>query len=172
GLGEMTCLHNVELRKLGRPPLPADTYGCYIDIVRTGHRLDREFWPLAAVVAFRLVGTMARHPRQSAALKPPDRNHWRHEFLHALKADYALDGVAVTTAGESGLSREYGEFVLEDISGAVSLNPVGAGLYVFALEIGGKLRLTLCYGSRRLRREDAAAIADIAANTLAQAAAR
>lgn len=166
GLDTMTCLTNIELRKLSRPPLPADTFGCYIDAVRTTHRLDLPFWDLAADVVARLVGTMARHETQSSILKLPGADHYRYETIPTMLGGMVMDGVGVTTAGDSGIRRDYGDLVLEEMTGTVSMNPFGVGLFVVAMQFQGGLRLNLAYGSRRLPASDAAAVADIAADLL------
>lgn len=167
-LDRLTCLTNAEFRRLMQPPLPNETFGCFIDIVRTTHDLDQPFWGLARDVARRLIMAVARHQEQSSILHLWDMNGYRHEFLPTMTSDYTLDGIAVTTGGESGLKRDYGPFVLDDITICTSLNPVGIGMYVGAIEIRGSLQLTFCYGSRRLRGEDVAAIADATVKLLTE----
>jgi hypothetical protein len=78
GVTTLTTLSNAEFRKLMKPPVPNETYGCYIDIVRTTHQLDRPFWAVASDVAFKLVTAIARHQQQASALKVPERGWYRH----------------------------------------------------------------------------------------------
>lgn len=162
GMDKLTCLTNAEFRRLMQPPLPNETFGCYIDVLRTTHDLDQSFWSLAREISFKLVTAVARHQHESSVLRLWDANGYRHEMIPTVQSGYCLDGIAVTTGGEAGVGRDYGPFTLEDVTLCTSLNPVGIGLYVAAIELGGSLQLTLCYGSRRLRTEDVAGIADAA----------
>jgi hypothetical protein len=168
GLNAMTCLTNAELRKLMVPPLPVETYGCFIDAVRSTHRLDQTFWALAREVSFKLIATIARHQQQATVLTLPDFNRYRYETVPTVRSGFCLDGVGVTTGGETGLKRRYGALELEDVTICASLYPVGIGLYVVALEVQGRLQITLCYGARRIQGSDVAAIADLAVATLSQ----
>lgn len=160
GMNRLTCLTNAEFRRLMQPPVPNETFGCFIDIVRTTHDTGQPFWELARDVGRRLILAVTRHQHQSSILRLWDWNGYRHEAIPTMLSNYCLDGIAVTTGGETGLGTNYGPFTLADVTICTSLNPVGIGLYVGALEFRGTLQLTFCYGSRRLHDSDVAAIAD------------
>lgn len=163
----LTFLTPAELRKLCKPPLPADTYGCYIDLMRSTHDLGQPFWRLAAEVPMKLIRTLARHEKQSSMLRLPDWPMYRHETLGMMSSNLCLDGIAVATGGETGLAARYGDYVLDDITMAVSLYPFGISIYVLVLEWQGMIRLNFCYGRTRMRGADIEAIADMTAATLA-----
>jgi hypothetical protein len=165
-LKTLTCLTNPELRKLMKPPLPSDTFGCYIDAVRTVHKLDQPFWSLAREVSFKLVNAIATHQREVSARTLPGLDWYIHETIPMITSGWCLDGVSVTTVGDTGFGRTYGPFELEDITVVASLNPLGLGLYTVVAEFQGQVQITLCYGSNRIRGHRVADIAERTMTTL------
>lgn len=163
GLPEMTVLSSVDLRRQCKPPVPMDVYGCFIDVVRTRHRIDQPLWPLAQDVAFGLITTLARDHRSASALRPPDWEMIRSELLPMIRNRFRGDGLVITTAGEINLNRQYGRFVLEDLTGMIAQETIGAGLFCMALERQGELEVSLCYSPSHLAAADAAAMADTVA---------
>lgn len=166
GVKTLTTLSNAEFRRLMKPPLPNETYGCYIDIVRTTHQLDKPFWAVAGDVAFKLVTAIARHQHQASVLKVPEADWYGHELWPIIASDGGLDAFAITSGGDTGFRHQYGPFTLEDMDVVVSLNPVGPAIYVLALETHGQLSVGICYATRRIDGPDAIAILDGAVATL------
>src|SRR5690606_26148732 len=115
----------IDLRRLMKPPLPAETFGCYIDILRTRHAISDDFWAVAREASFRLITTLARDQESASILKLYGFDVYRKEMAGIIAHRRRIDGLAVTTAGESGLKREYGSFVLDDVTMAVSLDMFG-----------------------------------------------
>ena len=166
GLPEMTVLSSVDLRRQCQPAVSMDTYGCYIDVLRTRHRIDQPLWALSQDVAFNLITTLARHHATASALRPPSWEMVRAEVMPLLRNRFRGDGLVITTAGEINLRRQYGPFVLEDMTGMISQETMGAGLFCMALERQGELEISLCYAPHCLAGSDAAAIADSASARL------
>lgn len=166
GVTTLSTLSNAEFRKLMKPPVPNETYGCYIDIVRTTHQLDRPFWSVAGDVAFKLITAIARHQHQASALKVPERGWYRYELWPTIAGDGALDPFAITSGGDTGFEPHYGPFAFEGMDVVVSLNPLGPAIYVLALESHGQLSVGICYATRRIAGSDAIAILDGAVATL------
>ncbi len=154
GLSEMTCLSSVDMRRMCKPAIPAGTFGCYIDILRTRHSLDKEFWALARDVSFRIISTLSRDRAAASLLKLPDWEIYARESLPTMVSGRRIDGLAITTAGESGLGRNYGNLILEDVTMAVSLDTFGPGILVIACERMGGLDLSICYATRATCKED------------------
>ncbi len=154
GLGEMTCLSTVDLRRMCKPAVPKNTFGCYIDILRTRHDLKNDFWPLAREVSFSIISTLSRDQEVASLLKLPDWEVYAKEAISTMRSERRIDGLAITTAGDSGLVRTYGNLILEDVSMAVSLDVFGASIMVIACERLGALDLCLCYATRAICRED------------------
>ena len=71
-----------------------------------------------------------------------------------------LDGLAVTTAGESGLRRHYGTLELEDVTMGVSLDLFGPSLFVIASERDGGIDLSIGYSAAAISEEEVSALAD------------
>ena len=69
-----------------------------------------------------------------------------------------LDGLAVTTAGESGLRRAYGPYQLEDVSMAVSLDMFGPSLFVIASERDSGIDLSIGYSASAISEEEVTAL--------------
>ncbi len=155
GLSEMTCLSSVDMRRICKPAVPTETFGCYLDILRTRHDLDKEFWALARDVSFRIVSTLSRNREAASLLKLPDWEIYAKESLPTMASGRRIDGLAFTTAGESGLGRNYGNLVLEDVTMAVSLDTFGPGILVIACERLGGLDLSICYATRATCKEEA-----------------
>ncbi|MDP1729784.1 MAG: hypothetical protein Q8L54_01130 [Devosia sp.] len=166
GLTDMTCLSSVDLRRQCKPPVPIETFGCYIDLLRTRHRIDQPIWALSRDVAFKLITALARDHAGASVLKRPSLKMIWTETLPMLKNRYRGDGLILTTAGETNLGRQSGPFVLEEMSGMVSQETIGAGVFGMAFERLGELEFSLCYAPHCLAGSDAAAIADSAAASL------
>jgi hypothetical protein len=166
GLVEMTCASTMEFRRLSRPPLPADTFGCFVDVVRTRHALGGPFWALAQEVAFKLIATIAKDQKTSSLLALPSFEVYRHELMPTLRSGLRIDGVGVTSAGDTGLRRHYGRFELVDIIMLVSVHVVGPGVFAVGLEREGELSLGLCYASKTLAPEEVAELIDRSAAIL------
>jgi hypothetical protein len=166
GMEEMTVLSSVDLRRLCSPPVPPDVYGCYIDIIRTRHRIDQPLWDLARDVGHRLLTTLARDQQSASALRLPTWAMLKAELVPLISSGFRADGLVMTTAGEVNLGRSYGDIVLEDMSGMISQEVVGAGFFGYALERQGALEITLCYAPHCLSAASAAAVADTAAASL------
>ncbi len=64
-----------------------------------------------------------------------------------------IDGLAVTTAGESGLRRHYGNLELVDVAMAVSLDLFGPLLFVIASERDGGIDLSIGYTASAIAEE-------------------
>jgi hypothetical protein len=160
GLAAVTVLSTVEFRRLATPPLPRDTFGCYIDILRTRHALDRPFWPLATDVGFRLVGTLAREQAQRSILTLPGWPVYRHEGLPMALGGQRLDALAITSAGELAFGRSYGAFTLEDVTLLVSMHTLGPSLFGVGYEWDGALTVGACYAAHTIAAADVAAIVD------------
>lgn len=154
GLPEMTMLSTVDMRRLCKPPFPGGTYGCYIDLLRTRHAIDRDFWSIARDVAFGLIQTIARDQEVASIMKLWGWDFYRDEAFEMLTHARRMDGLAVTTAGASGLGRQYGAFELEDVTMAVSTVMFGVSLFVISAEREEGIDLFVCYADYATARTD------------------
>lgn len=145
GVTAMTVLTTIDLRRLCKPALPAETYGCYIDILRTRHDIGTDFWVTARDASFRLITTLAKDQEAASIMKLPGWDVYRQEAGPTLSHHRRIDGLAVTTAGDSGLRRHYGAFELDDVTMAVSLDMFGPSLFVIASEREGGIDLSVGY---------------------------
>ena len=160
GVDAMTLLSNFEFRRLCEPPLPPETFGCYIDSLRTTHALGGEFWSLAREVAFKLIATVARDRTAASILKLPAVPVFLREGPKLAQTLYRLDGVSLTTGGDSGLSRGYGDFELVDLTTGLSMHYLATGIFVTTFEREGALKLMIGYAPHVMPASDVAAIAD------------
>jgi hypothetical protein len=145
GLDAMTVLTTIDLRRLMKPALHAETYGCYIDILRTTNPIGDDFWTTARETSFRLITTLAKDQGPASILKLFDWEVYRKELRGMMTQHRRIDGLAVTTAGESGLRRTYGDYELIDVTMAVSLDMFGPSLFVIASERDGGIDLSIGY---------------------------
>jgi hypothetical protein len=169
GLEAMSVLTTIDLRRLVKPALPAETYGCYIDILRTTNPIGTEFWATAREVSFRLIMTLAKDQRSASILKFFDWGVYRTEILGLSTHNRRIDGLAVTTAGESGLQRKYGAYELEEVTMAVSLDLFGPSLFVIAVERDGGIDLSIGYSASAISEEDVNGLTTSATRFLTQA---
>ena len=160
GVSEMTVLTTIDLRRLCRPALPAETYGCYIDILRTRHEIGDNFWATAREASFKLITTLAKDQESASIMKLPGWDVYRAETGPTLSHNRRIDGLAVTTAGESGLRRHYGAFELEDVTMAVSLDMFGPSLFVIASEREGGVDLSVGYTAYAMDSAEVEALTD------------
>ncbi len=144
-MDELTLLSNVEFRRMCEPELPDETFGCYIDIVRTRHKLDLPLWELAARIKFKLISTLARNQGGASLLKMPSWDFYRTEGLAAIKSGMRLDSITITSADAANISSNYGAVRLNDLTLCVSLGTVGANYFLISMEREGALKLNLCY---------------------------
>jgi len=171
GLAEMTQISSVDLRRLCRPVFPAETVGCYIDLMRTAHRIDGGFWDIARDVSFKLITTLARDRLSASLMKLPGWDVYRQETVPTMTHKRRLDGLGITTAGESGLVRDYGPLTLTGVTMMVSTVMFGSALFVISSERLGGLDLYAGYSEDALDPGDAADIMARVAEALEAAAA-
>lgn len=168
-LEAMTVLTTIDLRRLCKPALPAETYGCYIDILRTRHPIGDEFWAIARDASFRLITSLAKDQETASIMKLPEWEVYSKEAWPTLTHHRRIDGLAVTTAGESGLRRDYGAYELEDVTMAVSLDMFGPSVFVIASERLGGIDLSIGYTAYALAESEAVALGDRAMTILESA---
>jgi hypothetical protein len=169
GLETMTVLTTIDLRRLMKPALHAETYGCYIDILRTTNPIGEDFWKTARETSFRLITTLAKDQGPASILKLFDWEVYRKELGGIMSHHRRIDGLAVTTAGESGLRRTYGDYELVDVSMAVSLDMFGPSLFVIASERDGGIDLSIGYTAYAISEEEVLALTADAMSLLEQA---
>ncbi len=172
GLEAMTVLTTIDLRRLSKPALPAETYGCYIDILRTKHSISDELWATAREASFKLITTLAKDQESASVMKLPEWEVYRIETGPIMQNNRRIDGLAVTTAGESGLREDYGAYKLEDVTMAVSLDMFGPSLFVIANERLGGLDLSVGYTAFAMSEDEVRWLTDNAVARLQNASAR
>lgn len=170
GMDEMTILSTVELRRMMKPPLPVTAFGCYIDILRTHHALTDDFWAMASDLSFKLIGAIARDQESSSILKLADWAVYRHETIPTLTHRRRIDGIAITTAGQSYATTNYGAFKVGGGSGGVSIDMFGPSLFIVSTETDGNLELKVGYPGYVLSTRDAEDLTDRAVAALEEAA--
>lgn len=170
GLDEMTVLSTVELRRMMKPPLPVTAFGCYIDILRTHHALTPDFWAMASDLSFKLIGVIARDQESASIMKLATWEVYRHEAIPTMKHRMRIDGIAITTAGQSHATTAYGDFTIEGSSAGVSIDKFGPSLFVISTETDGDLDLKVGYPADALSAEDARDLTDRAVDQLVRAA--
>jgi hypothetical protein len=168
-LAEMTSISTVDLRRLCKPAFPTQTFGCYVDLLRTRHPITGSFWSIAQDVSFKLIAALAKDQETASIMKLFDWEVYRKESWPTLTHQRRIDGLAITTAGESGLAEHYGRFRLTGVSMAVSTVMFGSGLFVISSERLGCLDLFVCYADYALATPDAIDITDRALAGLRQA---
>jgi len=171
GLAEMTSLSTADLRRLCKPPFPTQTYGCYIDLLRTQHPIAGGFWDIARDVSFKLIAALAKDQEAASIMKLFDWEVYRKEMWPTITHQRRIDGLAVTTAGDSGLAETYGAFRLDGVTMAVSTVMFGTGLFVISSERLGGIDIYVCYADYALATPDAADLADRAMAALRRASA-
>jgi hypothetical protein len=162
----MTVLTTIDLRRLMKPALHAETYGCYIDILRTKNQISADFWTTARDASFKLISTLAKDQESASILKLFDWEVYRTETLGLATHRRRLDGLAVTTAGESGLKRHYGALELVDVTMAVSLDMFGPSIFVIASERDGGIDLSIGYTAYAISEEEVTALTEDALASL------
>jgi hypothetical protein len=165
-IDEMSVLTTIDMRRLMKPPLPAETYGCYIDILRTRQSITGDFWATAREASFKLINTLAKDQGPASILTLPPWAFYRKELLGLITRNIRIDGLAVTTAGESGLDRNYGPYALDDVTMAVSLDIFGPSLFVIASERAGGIDLSIGYTAHAMSDEETKALTDRAIELL------
>jgi hypothetical protein len=167
GLKELTAVSTIELRRMCKPPLPPDTYGCYIDILRMKHRIDMPFWDLARDSAYKLVSTVAKQQADASILKPLSWQVYREESRRGLmKSGMRLDAMGMTSAGKVEMKREFGPFRIVDTQMLMSMHLLGPGFFATNYESEGQLHLALNYASFAVPDADMERLIDHAANRL------
>ncbi|MRH92443.1 hypothetical protein GFY24_34330 [Nocardia sp. SYP-A9097] len=169
GLDAMTVLTTVDLRRLSELALPDETYGCYVDILRTKHPITDDFWATARDASFKLIAALAKDRESASIMKFPGWEAYRNEVGPTIRNNRRMDGLAVTTAGESGLQTSYGAYTLEDVTRAVSLDMFGPSLFVIANERLGGLDLSVGYAAIAMSEDEVAWLTDNAVDRLESA---
>ncbi|MFJ9368829.1 hypothetical protein ACIRRA_31005 [Nocardia sp. NPDC101769] len=168
-LDVMTVLTTVDLRRLSNLALPQETYGCYVDILRTKHPITDDFWATARDASFKLIAALAKDYESASIMKFPEWEVYRQEVRPTLRNNRRLDGLAVTTTGESGLQASYGAYTLEDVTRAVSLDMFGPSLFVIASERLGGLDLSVGYAAIAMSDDQVCRLTDNAVTRLERA---
>ncbi len=170
GMDEMTILSTVELRRMMKPALPVTAFGCYIDILRTHHTLSDDFWAMASDLSFKLIAAIARDQESASILKLATWDVYKHETIPTMTHRRRIDGIAITTAGQSYATKAYGPFSIEGGSGGVSIDMFGPSLFVVTTETDGDLDIKVGYPGYALSTEDAEDLTDRAVAALTRAA--
>lgn len=170
GMNEMTILSTVELRRMMKPPLPVTAFGCYIDILRTHHRLSEDFWAMASDLSFKLISAIARDQESASVMKLATWEVYRTETIPTLTHRRRIDGIAITTAGEANFRGNYGPFSTEGSTGSVSVSMFGPSLFIVSFEKEGAIDLSIGYAADAISREDVEDISDRAMAALSRAA--
>lgn len=160
GVLAMTSLTTIDLRRLMKPALPQETYGCYIDILRTRHDIGDDFWDTARDASFRLITALAKDQEAASIMKLPGWEVYNKETWPTLTHNRRIDGLAVTTAGESGLQQQYGPYTLEDVTMAVSLDMFGPSIFAIASERLGGIDFSTGYAADAMSADDARALSE------------
>jgi len=137
GMNEMTILSTVELRRMMKPALPLTAFGCYIDILRTHHELKDDFWAMASDLSFKLISAIARDQEAASVMKLATWDVYKHETIPTIRNRRRIDGIAITTAGETDFKGDYGPFHLEGVNESVSIDMFGPSLFIVTIEQGG-----------------------------------
>jgi hypothetical protein len=167
GLKEITAVSTIELRRMCKPPLPADTFGCYIDILRMQHKIGGPFWDMAREASYKLVSTVAREMADASILKPLSWKVYREESKRGLmKSGMRLDAMGMTSAGKVDMKREFGPFRIVDMRMLMSMHLLGPGFFATNFESEGQLYLALNYASFAVPDADMERLIDHAANRL------
>ncbi|MEQ1768372.1 MAG: hypothetical protein ABL879_00885 [Devosia sp.] len=171
GMKELTVLSTVELRRMMKPQLPVSSFGCYIDILRTKHAVSHDFWKMAGDVSFKLINAIARDRHNASILKIFGWDMYKAEFIPILTHRNRIDGIAITTAGESYAGINYGPFSFEQGgSGGVTIDLFGPSLFIVTTEKEGAVDLLVGYPGYVLSTEDAEDLTDRAIAELTAAA--
>lgn len=170
GMDELTVLSTVELRRMMKPALPVTAFGCYIDILRTHHKLTPDFWAMASDLSFKLISAIARDQESASIMKMMTWEMMRKEMIPMMTHRGRLDGIAMTTAGESHAVTHYGPFSIEGGSGGVAIDLFGPSLFVVTMEVEGAIELLVGYPGHALSTEDAEDLTDRAVAILYAAA--
>jgi hypothetical protein len=170
GMTEMTVLSTVELRRMMKPPLPITAFGCYIDILRTRHELKPDFWAMASDLSFKLISALARDQESASIMKLASWDVYKAETIPTIRHRRRIDGIAITTAGESSFKGDYGPFSIDGMSESVSIDMFGPSLFVVTTEREGAIDLFVGYAADSLSAEDAGDLADRAVAALVAAA--
>ncbi len=170
GMDEMTILSTVELRRMMKPPLPITAFGCYIDILRTHHRLSEDFWAMASDLSFKLISALARDQESASVMKLATWEIIRAEVMPTIKHRRRIDGIAITTAGETAFRPDYGRFTVEGMSESVSIDLFGPSLFIVTTEQGGGIDIFVGYAADALSQADAEDLSDRAVAALVAAA--
>ncbi|MEO6394335.1 MAG: hypothetical protein ABIO40_00305 [Devosia sp.] len=171
GRDELSLISSVDLRRLCKPPFGPEIFGCYIDLVRTSHTIAGELWANARDISLRLVAALAKGRESASLMKLPGGAFYRHDALSAVLNKRRIDALAVTTAGESGLARDYGRLRLEGVTMAVSTVMFGTALFVICSERLGGLDLYAGYSEDALEPAEAEWLTQRAASLLLAATA-
>jgi len=170
GMDEMTILSTVELRRMMKPALPLTAFGCYIDILRTHHELKDDFWAMASDLSFKLISAIARDQESASVMKLATWDVYKHETIPTIRNRRRIDGIAITTAGETDFKGDYGPFHLEGVNESVSIDMFGPSLFIVTIEQGGGIDLHVGYAADSLSKEDVDDITDRAVAALVSAA--
>jgi hypothetical protein len=167
GMDEITAVSTIELRRMGKPPLPPDTFGCYIDILRMRHTIGGPFWDMAREASYKLVSTVAREMADASILKPISVKVFREEIRGGfVKSGMRLDAMGMTSAGKVDMRREFGPFHVVDTDMLMSMQLIGPGFFAVNFEAEGHLRLGLNYASHAVPDADMQRLLDHAAKRL------
>jgi hypothetical protein len=82
-----------------------------------------------------------------------------------------LDGLGITTAGDSKLPAHFGNYTLEGVTMAVAIDFIGPSLLVLAAERLGALDISICYATDAMPGPDVIELSDRALAALSTAAA-
>lgn len=170
GMDEMTVLSTVELRRMMKPALPVTAFGCYIDILRTHHEISSDYWAMASDLSFKLISTIARDQHSASIMKLAGWDVYKIETMPTMRHRRRIDGIAITTAGDSHIANEYGPFSLEGMSQSVSISMFGPSLFVVTNEKEGAIEMAVGYSADALSKADADDMADRAVAALLAAA--
>jgi hypothetical protein len=170
GMDELTVLSTVELRRMMKPPLPITAFGCYIDILRTHHKLSDDFWAMASDLSFKLIAAIARDRQAASILKTATWEIIGKETMPTIRHKGRIDGIAITTAGSVNFRPDTGKFKVEGSGEAISLEVFGPSLFIGTFEQHGSVDLFVAYSATALSDEDANDITDRAVAALERAA--
>ncbi|MFI2334087.1 hypothetical protein ACH474_11880 [Nocardia rhamnosiphila] len=168
-LDTMTVLSTVDLRRFGELALPDETCGCYADILRTAHPVTDDFWVTARDASFKLIAALAKDREAASIMEFPDWDVYRREVRPTIRNNRRIDGLGVTTVGESGLRSGYGAYTLEDVTRAVSLDMFGPSLFVIANKWLGRLDLSVAYAATAMSEDEVRWLTDNAVARLESA---